>query len=329
MAERDRSSPMPEHLALGVDIGGTFLKGGLVDDTGRLRTLYRLPTPASQGAEAVIQAVASLIEHILSDTGLEPGTLRGVGIGCGGQLDIRTGVIVAATDIIPGWAGVPIRQRLQAAIGLPVVVDNDSKVAALAEYRFGAGRGADALVCMTIGTGIGGGIILDGRLVHGTADTAGHVGHIVVEPDGRPCGCGGYGCLEAHASGGALVQRARTAIRQGATTQILHLAAGDEAAITPKVICDAARAGDPLAMSIIGEAGRYLGLASSTLVNLLDPALIVVGGGVAQAGELLLEPMRQVVAERALPWPRSRVQIVPAQLGEDAGVIGAASLVLE
>ncbi len=234
--------------------------------------------------------------------------------------------MLSATANLPGWGGMPLAERVQEIFGLPVCVDNDANAAAWGEKQFGAGQGVAHLICITIGTGIGGGVILDGQLYHGATGVAGEIGHLTVNPDGLPCNCGSFGCLEAYAAGPAIVVRAQKAVRTGAKTALIQMTDNRPEDITVPLIARAASEGDPLAWQVMQETGRYLGAGLAGLVNVLNPERIVIGGGVAQAGDSLLKPIERTVRARAMPAATEALQIVPAQLGEDAGVIGAAAL---
>lgn len=301
-------------LLLGIDIGGTKIAGGLVDAAeGRVLLAERVPTRAEEGGAAVLARALALARALR-----EGAAARGlaapvaVGVGAGGQIDPETGLVVSATDVLPGWAGTPLRAAFAEALALPVAVDNDVNALAVGEGRFGAGKGYGNLVFLALGTGVGGAILVGGRLHHGAHGAGGEVGHLVLVPDGLPCTCGGRGCLEQYASGPALRRTFRA------------LGGGDEDADLAE---QARRDPDGPAARAIAGLGEWLGLGLASLVNVLDPDRVIVGGGLAALGDLLLDPARRVLEERALPALR-RCPILPAALGSDASIIGAASLAL-
>lgn len=311
-------SCLPRVLA--IDIGGTKLATAVVDATGRVAGHVEVPTPAV-AAEGLFEALRGAIARSLAAAEASPATLRAVGVGCGGPMQYPEGVVSPLN--IPGWRAFPLRARLEAALALPVVVDNDAKAMALGEHWRGAGRGARCLLGMVVSTGVGGGVVEAGRLVHGAHGNAGHVGHMIVEPGGPRCACGARGCVEAIASGPSLVRAAEAALRRGIPSVLA--AAGPLSAAT---IAAAARQGDPLAQALFARAGRAIGRAIASAAALLDLDRVVVGGGVSAAGPLLFEPLRAEVARRArLSFTRA-VPVVPAALGRQAGLVGAAALAL-
>ncbi|RME33531.1 MAG: ROK family protein, partial [Thermoflexia bacterium] len=272
-------------------------------------------------------AVLGRIREAIRSVWPERGEVAALALSAPGPVDARTGV-VRFTPNIPGWKDVPLRD-LMADFGVPTFVANDANLAALGEYRFGAGRGVRDLVYLTISTGIGGGVLIDGRLFEGGQGLGGEVGHIVVEPDGPPCGCGGYGCLEAVASGTAIAREARAAVERGTPTLLSRMAAHPQD-LTAREVVEAARQGDALSLHIMERAGRYLGLAIVSLMYLLNPALIILGGSVAiGAGDLLLTPLRRTVRERSQQVYWENTPIVYAALGDDVGLLGALALALE
>lgn len=303
---------------LALDIGGTKLAAGLVDAGGGVSAFREVPTPASAegSGEAVFAAVEGLLRGVLAAGGQQG--VAGIGAGCGGPM---TRMAVSPLNI-PGWRGFPLAARLEEAFGARAVVDNDAKAMALGEGWLGAARGETCYLGMVVSTGVGGGIVLDGRLLHGRNSNAGHIGHLVVNPGGELCACGGRGCLEAEASGTAIARKAARRAEGHATT--MPVPAGP--AITAVDVARAARAGDPVAAGVFEEAGAMIGLAIADTANLLDLGLAVVGGGVAGAGDLLFDPCRRAASENARLVYSSDIQVVPAALGRRAGVVGAAAL---
>jgi glucokinase len=251
-----------------------------------------------------------------------------VGVGAAGMVDVAEGILRFAPNL--AWRDLPIRDRMRAALDLPCQLDNDATVAAFGEFRFGAGRGYRHLLLVTVGTGIGGGIISDGRLLRGANGFAAEVGHIVVEPDGPPCGCGNQGCWEQVASGKAIGRLGREAVRERPESVLGRLAGGDPDVVDGRLVAEAASRGDLAALEVLAVVGRRLGIGIAGLVNVLDPQIVVVGGGAAAVGDQLLAPARAAFAESVEGRDRRpAVPIVAAQLGPDAGAVGAAALALE
>jgi glucokinase len=290
-------------LAVGVDIGGTKVAGGVVDGNGRVLAEERRPTP-SDDAQAALDAVVDVVRALRQGYDVEA-----VGVAAAGYVSADRTTMLFAPNL--PWADVPVRDVVAAAVDLPVDVENDANAAAWAEYRYGAGQGEPDLVCLTVGTGIGAGIVLDGRLYRGRFGIAGEPGHLCAVPDGLPCGCGNRGCLEQYASGTAL---ARVAASLGDTRTGADLTA-------------AAQAGEPAAVAAFSEVGRWLGHGLAQITTLLDPGLFVVGGGVADAGELLLAPARaSFLASLSGAGHRPHAEVRLAALGNAAGLVGAADL---
>jgi glucokinase len=303
-------------VVLGIDIGGTKIAGGLVDaDNGTVLLQSRTPTNALEGGAAVLERAVALGRQLLV-AGAEQGIPfpTATGVGAGGQIDAETGIVLAASDLLPGWAGTRIAEAFSDALGIPCVADNDVNALAAGECRFGAGRDSDNLVFLALGTGVGGGIISNGRLHRSHVGVSGELGHLILVPDGLPCTCGGKGCLEQYVSGPALLRQYH-AIGGPRLPDGLSLA--DMARRDPE--SHAARA--------IRLCGDLLGLGLASLVNIFGPERVIIGGGLASLGNLLLEPARRVVAARALTMVR-QTPIVTAQLGQDASIVGAACLIL-
>jgi len=310
---------------IGVDLGGTTLTAAVVNVvSGQVVGRHLVPTLAKEGHDAVMARMIDLIHAAMTDAGLGKEIIGGVGIGAPGLLDMERGNTLFLPNLPGTWPDVPLKATIEAGVGLPVFLLNDVRCFTLGEKTFGAGRNVDTMVCMTIGTGIGGGLVINGRLHLGLDGTGGEVGHQIIDPYGPPCGCGSRGCLEAFASGPAITAMALKAITQGLTTSIAELVDYDLNQVTPEIICRAAQDGDPIAKDIYERAGFYIGIGVANLIAILSPQMVVIGGGVAQAGDLLFDPIRRTVRERAHVTPIEKIQIVPAQLGTDAGLIGAA-----
>jgi glucokinase len=308
-------------LAIGIDVGGTKVAALRVGADGAVEAREVAPTPADD-TEATLDTMVRLAEAVRTPA------VRAVGVGAAGLVAWPSGVIRFAPN--NAWREFPVRDRLARALGLPCVVDNDAAAAAWAEHRFGAGRGATGLLAVTVGTGIGGGIIAGGRLFRGAHGFAAEIGHVIVEPGGPPCGCGNLGCFEQVASGSAIERAGRRAVRDHPGSRLAELSGGDPGRVDGPAVTAAAREGDEVAVAILAEVGRRLGEGIAGLVNVLDPELVVVGGGVVEAGDLVLEPARRAFRDAVeAAAHRPDVPLVPAALGPDAGAIGAAALALE
>jgi len=309
---------------IGIDIGGTNVKIAIVDSKGKISFSESASTRAEMGYEFTIKNIINLIKDSLTKSEVSIKQVGGIGVGCPGQIDSINGVVRALPNI-PGWVNVPLAKILQNEFSLPTKIDNDVRVATIGEYKFGAGKGYQNLICITVGTGIGSGIILNGQLIRGACLAAGELGHVIVqEHNGEICGCGGTGCVEAVASGPAIVKQAELYLMTGKSTKFKELAAGSP--VTPEIVAEAAIQGDGVAVKIFEKTGYWIGLALSSVVNLLNPEVIIVGGGVAQAGDLLLDPIRDTIQKRAMKLQGECVKVIPAQLGNSAGVVGASLL---
>lgn len=310
-------------LTIGVDVGGTTVKAGLVAPDGTLWQTFSRPTPI-ESADCVAAAIAEAVEVL---RGKASGEVTSVGIGAAGFVDSHRATVLFAPNL--PWRHEPLRDAVSHRVGLPVVVENDANAMAWGEYRFGTGRGADSLVCVTIGTGIGGGIVLGGALLRGSYGIAAEFGHVRVVADGRRCGCGNRGCWEQYCSAGALVREAQDLARvdpRGAD-RLLELAGGQLEDVTGEVITEAAREGDPAALECFAQVGAWLGQGLADVAATLDPSRFVIGGGVIAAGDLLLAPARRRYAESLTGrGHRPLAEIIAATLGNAAGVVGAADL---
>ena len=317
---------MLEKLIVGVDLGGTQIRAALADGEGNILRRTSCLTLAEEGQELVIARIKAAIREVMGSTAR--GQVQGIGIVAPGPSDPWKGVIMEAPNL-PGWENVPLKRLMEEEFGLPVLVGNDANLAALAEQRFGAGQGVADLIYITVSTGIGGGVIADNKLLLGAQGFAAEVGHQTIEAHGPHCNCGNVGCLEALAAGPAIARRARELIRGGAETAITDLVGGDLDKITAREVNQAAQAGDPVAIEIFRQAGFYIGVGIVNLLHLFNPSLIVIGGSVTKAGDLLFEPIRATVRERAMAsyyWENT--PIMPAVLGDDVALLGAVALVL-
>lgn len=316
---------MTDGPILGIDIGGTKLAVGLATPEGRLLAEERQPSGMADGPDAVIGRVVEMSRAVISESRRGAGEVTRIGIGCGGPLDPWRGVVLNALNN-PGWIDIPLTDRVSEELGVPAFLDNDANAAALGEHRFGAGRGVTNMVYLTVSTGVGGGVIAGGRLLRGENGNAAELGHLTVDAHGRSCQCGSIGCLEAYASGTNIAARAREALSGGDEPSRLRSGPVD---LTAADVSGAARAGDPLAARVWGETTTLLGAGIATMIHAFNPSLVVLGGGVTTAGDLLLGPVRRAVAERTMSWLHEVVRIVPAQLGEHAGILGAVAVALD
>jgi glucokinase len=309
---------------LGIDIGGTKLAVGVARADGEVLAEAREPSHAEQGPDAMIDRTTRMAAEVVGDAGLRLDDVTAIGIGCGGPLDPWAGVVHNALNN-PGWIDVPLVARIEGELGRPAYLDNDGNAAALGEHRFGAGRGVRNMVYLTVSTGVGGGLILDDRLYHGENGNGGELGHISVRVSGgRPCHCGAIGCIEAYCSGTNIAARFREAAETGADTT-LH--GRDD--ITAKDVADAAREGDALARAVWDETTELLGGGIVSIVHAFNPRLVVLGGGVTHAGDILFDPVHRILGERAMPWLAEPVRIVPAELGDRTGILGAVAVALQ
>lgn len=315
--------------AIGIDLGGTYTKLALVDKNGRICRRAKLSTQAYKTKDALLTAIIAEIGAVLKKDRTSFRGLAGVGIGVPGLVAFEQGLVYTLTNV-PGWKNVPLKKILETRLGrkIPVLVDNDVNLMALGETRFGAGKGARNAVCITLGTGVGGGIIIDGNLYRGTSSAAGEVGHMPLKEEGLKCNCGSFGCLERYVGNRYIVDEIKDKIKSGRSTKIRKLVRGDLSLITPEVISYAAKKRDSLAIECWLRVGERIGVTLSGVVNLLNPEKIIIGGGMAEAGEILFKAIRDTINKRALPVSRGAVKIVKAKLGNDAGMIGAAALFL-
>lgn len=302
-------------VVIGVDLGGTNLRTALVSQNGEVVGKVKEPTRASDGHARVVQ---KLIENIKAqqDRALRNGTrVAAVGVGAPGVIRADTGVVVKSPNF-PDWNDLPLKKELEAALALPVSVENDANAAALGEQWRGAGRGIPSMIFLTLGTGVGGGIVLDGRIWHGADGMAGEIGHMTIIPDGRRCGCGNTGCLEMYASSRGIVL---TYQERSSRSKV----------ITSEEIYQAARDGDALSGAVLKDMGRLLGIGIANLINIFNPEMIVIGGGVKDAWPFFIDATREEIKKRAFEYPAARTRIVPSVLGDDAGMIGAAALAFQ
>jgi glucokinase len=315
---------------LGVDLGGTNVRAAVLDKSGKQIGAGRAPSYATEGVENTIAQIVHAAKTAIRSAGVQTNEVAGLGIGSPGHIDDKNGVVLWAPNFFEEgkpWRQVSLAEPVGIQVGLPVFMGNDANVAALGEFRFGAGRSVRTMVMVTLGTGIGGGIILNGKLWTGSSGGAGEIGHIIVAANQRG-GAATFGALESMGQIAAINERAARKICEGRKT-LLTEKVDDWHFLEPKVIADAANEGDAVAIEVFEETGYYIGLGIASMVNLLDPEMVVIGGGIAQAGELIFDPIRRAARANAIPSLISHCTLVPAELGDDAGIYGGASLVLD
>lgn len=322
MPQLSKDSPL-----LAIDLGGTKIATGIVSQQGEIVSQEYVPTLPEEGPDAVISRMLLSIDSVVKKTDLPRSTFSRIAIAAAGAIDSDRGIVTHSPNL-PGWEQVRLRQMIEEATGLQTLLINDASAAALGEHWRGIGKGVDDLIYITVSTGIGGGIILGGNLYTGASGSAGEIGHMTIDVDGPHCSCGNTGCLEVMASGRAIARKAQQLITEGARSAIVELVEGTTENVTAKVVAEAAQNGDAVASRIILEAATYLGAGMVNLVNIFNPDMIIVGGGMSKMGDMLLGPARQVVAERAFQLPAQRVRIVPSRLGDSAALLGAVAFAL-
>ncbi|KML04129.1 ROK family glucokinase [Rossellomorea marisflavi] len=311
---------------LGIDLGGTTVKFAIMTEDGEIQQKWSIGTDIRNDGKQIVPQIIESINHHLELYGLSADTFLGIGMGSPGTVDRENGTVIGAYNL--NWSTlIPVRQMIEAGTGIPLYIDNDANVAALGEGWKGAGENGKDVVFVTLGTGVGGGIIAEENLLHGNVGAAGEIGHMIVEPEGYLCTCGNHGCLETVASATGVVRLARDLSEEYAGDSELKGLIDDGQELTAKTIFDQAKAGDPLAVIVADKFFFYLGLACANIGNLLNPETIVIGGGVSAAGDMLLEGVEKYFQQFAFPSIRTSTKLKLAQLGNDAGVIGAGSLV--
>ncbi len=321
-------------VAIGIDLGGTTFAVGVVTPDGEIIARESYDTPRSEDEPLALAAVASAVGGIMEQETLKPPDIFGVGIGIPGPVDPETGIIKRAPNL-PELDGVNAVEILSGGMDFaeegtkPILIGNDAFCATLAELRWGAGRDVENLVMFTLGTGVGGGIALDNEVRRGPRQIMGEVGHIIVDPDGRRCGCGNHGCLEAMVGRDGMVHRAVRLLEKGLPSILRERAGRKHEKLSPRVIAEAAQEGDELALEVMNASGHYLGIALCSCIVLADPDLILLGGGIAAAGDVLFDPIRRTVHHRSMISGFDVEKIVPAELGNEAGTYGAAALIID
>ena len=317
-----------DRYIVGVDLGGTSINVGIVPfEGGTVLGMRSMPTESQRGAKFVVDRMVRMIRDAIRDAKREGGfgdeAILGIGLGSPGPLDRATGTVLETPNL--GWRNFPLRDLIANAVGLDAVLDNDANCAALGEWWMGAGRNVETMVGLTLGTGIGGGIVIRGEVFHGFSDVAGEIGHMTIDSTGRKCKCGNYGCLEAYASGPAIAARAIEGLMAGGTSLLPELVDDDLDRITAETVYEAIVSGDEYATEVMRETAKFLGTGVANLINLLNPEMIVVSGGVTRAGDHLFEPLRAEVRRRAFRPAFESCRIVSGELGDMAGVIGGAA----
>ncbi|MES0329169.1 MAG: ROK family protein [Dehalococcoidales bacterium] len=312
-----------ERPVVALDIGGTKILATLVSAGYEVLDRELAPTPAGNGPQEINGSLFMAIDRLLQKSRRKASDIAAIGLAAAGIIDLASGLMTISPNL-PRWEDIPLRELVSARYGVYAALVNDASAAALGEHRLGAGRGLDNMVYLTISTGIGGGLIVNGQLYLGSSGSAGELGHMVIDVNGPEGTCGHCGCLESLASGRAIARETIERLKKGQASSLSQAFGGRIESITARDVGAAARNGDGLAGEVVRQAAVYLGIGLTSIVNIFNPDMIVIGGGVAKMGELLLEPARQVVAERAFKLPASAVKIVPARLGDDAGVLGAA-----
>lgn len=320
MHRLDSSNP----IVLAVDIGGTKIMTSLITSDGRMLATEVSPTLAGQGPEAIIQRLFVAIDSLLAGNNLETSRLHSISMAVAGAIDSARGLVTFSPNL-PGWHDTQLADMISERFGVRTFLVNDASAAALGEHRFGAGKGVSDLILLTLGTGIGGGIIIDGELYLGACGSAAEIGHMVIDVNGPDCACGNKGCLEALASGTAIAREAINRIGDGESSSLVTTAQGDIKSINAEQVSLAARAGDALALDIFSRASFYLGVGMASLVNIFNPEMIVLGGGMVELKELLIGPATEVMKGKAFQISAQAVRVVTARLGEEAGVYGAAA----
>jgi len=315
---------MANSLVLAVDLGGSKILTAVVNVKGEMLSRDHSITPAAKGPEAVIQAILESAERVLNQAGIAATELEAICIGAPGLSNPETGVVFASPHL-PGWENVPLKHIIEDKMGVKTLIINDANAAALGEMYFGAAKGARDFIYITISTGIGGGIVIDGEIYAGPLGTAGEIGHMTIDTNGPKCNCGNNGCWETLASGTALTREARQRIAAGAKTSILEYTNGDINKVNAEIVHKAARQGDALAKELIAQVSYYFGVGLANLINIFNPELIVIGGGLSNIGDRLLKPAYKVAEERAYKVAFESVRFARAELGRNSGVIGAAA----
>jgi len=317
---------MSKRHSIGIDLGGTNIKFGVVSHDGEVLHKGMLSAQVNLGREAILSNLRLAVKRSLAFAGRKRIRVNCIGVGSPGSVNPRTGKIEGSCPNLPQMLGVNLKRRLSDHFDYPIHVDNDANLMALAEFKFGAAKGFKDVLCLTLGTGIGGGIILGGELFHGSSFAGAEFGHMTINHRGRKCNCGGIGCLEMYASAPAMVRDAKRLLRNDRKSLIHKLTRGDSSTLTTEVIFQAEKKGDATASRVVNRACEYLGAGIASAVNLVNPQVVVIGGGVSQGGLGFIRRIENEVKKRAFPSATKKLKVVKAKLGNDAGFIGAATL---
>jgi len=309
---------------IGIDLGGTNIAVGVVDEDGKIIAKAETPTLVKRDYREIVKDMAMAAQKAMDEAGVKVSDIKSIGIGSPGTIDRKNGIIVYANNLF--WRNVPLREELQKYLNVPVYIDNDANVAGLAEHVSGACRGVDNSITLTLGTGVGAGVVINGKLYIGTFGAAAELGHLIIEADGLPCTCGSNGCFEQYASATALIREGKKAVAENPDSLIAKLVEGDPEKVSAKVVIDAAKEGDPTAKAIFDKYIHYLAIGIVSIINAFDPAIIALGGGVSKAGSFLLDAVVGEVKKYVYGEGREFAKICLAELGNDAGIIGAAML---
>lgn len=319
----DRSTGLNSENIIGIDLGGSKILSAVINSRGKILASDRRKTQAQRGTDTVINNILVSVRNAVKKSGIDFNDIAAVGLGAPGISNPQTGIVYRSPNL-PGWQGVPLKNIVETELRKKTFLINDANAAALGEMRYGAAVGYKNFIYITISTGIGGGIVINGKLYTGASGMAGEVGHIVVESDGLPCNCGGAGCWELYASGSAIARRAQEKIKQGKKTKLMALSGGDIDRIDAPLIEKAARQGDHLAKKLVAETAKYLGIGLGSLINIFNPELIVLGGGLVKIGDPLNEPAIKEAANHSYHEAYESVKFTLAKLGNNSGVLGAA-----
>lgn len=313
--------------ALGVDIGGTSIKLGLVSSQGKLLLRSTFPTESTQGRKKLLGNLVWHIQTLCAEAKKNKIQVLGVGIGAPGPIDVEKGLVYFFPNI-PGWKNTALKTLLEARLKMPVFLDNDANAMALGEFTFGAGKGVKNGIALTLGTGVGGGIVMNGKLFHGPSYSAAELGHVTLNEDGPSCGCGSRGCIETYVGNGYFVKEMERRLKSGEKSILNNWVYKEGRELTPLLVAQAARQKDALSIALWKETATHLGTALAGFVNVLNPEKVILGGGIAQNKEFIFKTVRETLKKKAFPIAFRSVKVVPAELGVDAGLIGAAALVL-
>ena len=311
---------------IGCDLGGTNIKAGLVDiEQGKVLISDSIPTKARLGPDAVLKRMTQLISSLIKKSDVKKKDIGGVGISAPGIIDLETSTTQFLPNLYTEWRNIPVGDIVSKDLGYEVSMLNDVRAITYGEWAFGAGKDVDSMACFAIGTGVGGGLVIDNKLVLGFGGTAGELGHQTVDLNGPKCGCGNRGCIEVFSSGPTIAAEAARGVRQGWSTKIVDLIENDLNRLTPEIVSKAAEDGDEFAIGVWQRAGFYLGIGVANILTCVGVKKVVIGGGVSKAGDLLLDPIREVVKQRVFLMPIEKVEILTAKLGKDAGIVGMAA----